>query len=98
MAISSAFKAGAVLSMALAASAVPTVTVVPLDNSCTSWPLWDASTGIAGPWLVEVNSTGTDIDGHSDTSVSGFRAQDGKAQGYVRNHQFHTHALKLIGS
>jgi hypothetical protein len=84
--------------MALAsfATAAPSVTAVPLNNSCSSYPQYDASTGQAGPWLIEVNATGSAIDGYGDTSLDGIRAIDQKPQGYVRGCKFWTRMQKLI--
>jgi hypothetical protein len=59
-------------------SALPNVTVVPLENTCASYPIYDKSTGIAGPWVALPDSTGTSIDRMKvipifATAVGGFR-------------------------
>lgn len=41
------------------------VTVQPLGAGCASYPDYDESTGLAGPWPAVVDAPGTDIDGFS---------------------------------
>lgn len=85
MSLSSALTTGAILGMTLASlvNAVPSVTVVPLDSSCSTYPGYDASTGLSETLLVSVNSSGSDIDGHYQVSLTGYRAA-GVILGYVR--------------
>ncbi|KAF2801773.1 uncharacterized protein BDZ99DRAFT_512829 [Mytilinidion resinicola] len=53
-----------------AAHAVPAVTVSALPAGCSSYPGYDADTGVAGPWVLQTVSTdNTAIEGFSDTSV-----------------------------
>ncbi|KAI9731788.1 MAG: hypothetical protein M1834_004577 [Cirrosporium novae-zelandiae] len=52
-----------------AAVAVPNVTVVPATGGCSAYPDWDASTQIAGPWILRVSqSDNNTIEGFGDTS------------------------------
>ncbi|KAI1810064.1 hypothetical protein GGS20DRAFT_569146 [Poronia punctata] len=59
------------IASASCAFATPSVTAVKLpSDDCSSWPGYDASTGIAGPWLVyAVNADNTTIEGFGDTSI-----------------------------
>jgi len=37
--------------------AIPNVTVVPAIGGCSAYPAYDASSGIAGPWTIILNSS-----------------------------------------
>ncbi|KAI1382740.1 uncharacterized protein F4822DRAFT_440813 [Hypoxylon trugodes] len=50
-------------------SAAPNVTVVPLGDSCASYPNYDNTTGIAGPLRVVADSTGKDLDGRKFSPI-----------------------------
>lgn len=48
---------------------IPDVTPVLLTDGCASFPDYDASTGIAGPWILQLNSCDNpDIEGFGDNS------------------------------
>ncbi|KAF1994195.1 hypothetical protein P154DRAFT_582025 [Amniculicola lignicola CBS 123094] len=49
--------------LALLPLAVYGVTIAPLPRSCSSYPGYNNATGIAGPWAVVADSTGSDFDG-----------------------------------
>lgn len=69
--------------LAIFASAAPNVTVIPLANSCASFPGYDDDTGIAAPLKVIADSTGESIDGY--TFVPKYAtAVGGGAWGFVR--------------
>ncbi|KAF2193123.1 hypothetical protein K469DRAFT_735140 [Zopfia rhizophila CBS 207.26] len=52
------------------ALALPEVTVKPLPDGCSSYPLYHEDSGIAGPWLIQAVSTeNTAIEGYTDTDV-----------------------------
>jgi len=47
--------------------AVPNVTVVPATGGCSAYPAYDESTGIAGPWTIQVNQCdNSTIEGYGD--------------------------------
>lgn len=65
------------------ASAAPNVTVVPLVNTCASFPAYNDDTGIAAPLKVIADATGKSIDGY--TFVPKYAtAVGGGAWGFVR--------------
>lgn len=50
-------------------NAIPAVIPIPLAESCSSYPLYDPSTGIAGPWTVKLNNCeNSAIEGFGDNS------------------------------
>jgi hypothetical protein len=63
--------AGLLASLPVALCALPDdVTVVPLPEACSSYPLYDADTDTAGPWTIKTsNSENPAIEGFSDTDV-----------------------------
>lgn len=76
----------------LAAVQACTVTPVEVPGGCASLPSYDSSTGIAGPWVVEVNqcvnTTATDnacsIEGFGSEAVYFLQQGDTSVQrGYV---------------
>lgn len=68
--------------------AFPTVTPVALAGGCASYPEYDASTGIAGPWIIQLNSCeNSTIEGFGDNSQLIRRNGDtGIHEGRVCNH------------
>lgn len=59
------------------ASAIPTVTPVLLTGGCASYPSYDASTLVAGPWILQLNSCdNSTIEGFGDNSQLIRRAGD----------------------
>ncbi|KAI2776218.1 hypothetical protein F4815DRAFT_362588 [Daldinia loculata] len=60
------------LSVATAISAIPDVTVVPKELSCSNWPFFRQTSSVAGPFNIFADSTGKDIDGYkaSYTTIS----------------------------
>lgn len=76
--------------------ALPDVTVKELPASCSSYPLYDASTGNAGPWILQVTSSDNPaIESFGDTYVYSIKynpATDRKPTlrwGYVSYDTFH---------
>ncbi|KAF1976574.1 hypothetical protein BU23DRAFT_30026 [Bimuria novae-zelandiae CBS 107.79] len=64
-------------------SALPPVEIELLAPTCSSYPSYNATTNIAGPWKVVADSTGTSIDGGGASIVS--FTNDGKDRyGFVR--------------
>ncbi|KAI1799627.1 hypothetical protein F4811DRAFT_90124 [Daldinia bambusicola] len=55
------------LSVAVAVSAIPDVTVVPKENKCSNWPFFRQMSSVAGPWNIFAESTGKEIDGYKAT-------------------------------
>jgi hypothetical protein len=56
----------AILIAALLMSSVlslPNITVVPLPNTCASYPGYDNTTDQAGPWIPIAESPGNTVDG-----------------------------------
>ena len=65
-------------------TALPNITVQPLEVSCASYPGYDESAGTAGPWTAVVaDSTGTDVEGFGLQPVFAFAAGGG-SWGFVR--------------
>ncbi|KAI8626638.1 hypothetical protein F5Y19DRAFT_478290 [Xylariaceae sp. FL1651] len=87
------------LTAAAAVSAIPEVTVVPKENTCSNWPFFRQTASIAGPFSIFADSTGTAIDGNrgsyvtiSDPSIATGRAviasQPGAAASQVQCQAF----------
>lgn len=56
--------------LASAFAALPDVTIKELPASCSSYPGYNADTGIAGPWTLQVvSSENPAIEGFGDTDV-----------------------------
>ncbi|KAI0385687.1 hypothetical protein F5Y04DRAFT_244456 [Hypomontagnella monticulosa] len=55
---------------ASAVSAIPDITVVPKENSCSNWPFFRQMSSVAGPFSIFADSTGTEIDGNKATYVN----------------------------
>ncbi|KAF2133098.1 hypothetical protein P153DRAFT_381541 [Dothidotthia symphoricarpi CBS 119687] len=70
-----------VLSLLSPTLAAPNVTVVPVSGNsadCTVYPGYNATSGIAGPWLLEATSTGNPaLDGFKNTIYSEGSGRDG---------------------
>lgn len=55
--------------LATVAQTIPTVTPVLLTGGCGAYPSYDASTLIAGPWILQLNSCdNSTIEGYGDNS------------------------------
>jgi hypothetical protein len=77
------------------ALAIPDVTPVALTGGCSAYPDYDASTQIAGPWILQLNSCDNPaIEGFGDNSQLIRRAGDtGIHKGRVRSSPFIAQAL-----
>lgn len=50
--------------------ALPNITARALPADCSSYPLYDQDSGIAGPWILNLaNSDNADIEGWGDSDV-----------------------------
>ncbi|KAI1098436.1 hypothetical protein F4804DRAFT_125571 [Jackrogersella minutella] len=58
------------LSVAAAVRALPNITVVPKELSCSNWPFFRQTNSVAGPFAIFADSTGTDIDGNKATYIT----------------------------
>lgn len=71
------------LSLSHFAAALPPLTLEPLSPSCSSYPSYNPTTQIAGPWPLLSASTGTPIE-NATASIVSF-TNDGKDRyGFVR--------------
>lgn len=59
----------------LAAVQACTVTPVEVTGGCTSLPSYDPSSGIAGPWVVEVNQCVNTMATDNACSIEGFGSE-----------------------
>ncbi|KAI5859605.1 hypothetical protein GGS23DRAFT_314984 [Durotheca rogersii] len=69
----------ALVTLAVAATvrALPEITPIVRENTCSNWPFYRQFSSVAGPWTLFASSTGTDIDNNkasyvtfSDTSLA----------------------------
>lgn len=67
---SSLLSAAALVGILPSALALPNVTAKALPADCSSYPLYNADTGIAGPWILNLaSSDNADIAGWGDSNV-----------------------------
>jgi hypothetical protein len=66
------------------ALAVSNVTVTRLTEGCASYPGYNTTTGIAGPWLARADSTGSTALNGLQLSVSSFTNDGVDRFGFVR--------------
>lgn len=59
------------LSLVALAQAVPNVTPVLAQGGCSVYPSYDASTGIAGPWIIQVDQC-TNTTSSQPCSINGY--------------------------
>ncbi|KAL1967824.1 hypothetical protein VTN77DRAFT_2513 [Rasamsonia byssochlamydoides] len=79
------------LSLVALARAVPNVTAVLAQGGCSVYPDYDASTGIAGPWIIQVDqctnmttSQPCSINGYGDSvEVRRLAGDTGIHEGYI---------------
>lgn len=79
------------LSLVALARAVPAVTPVLAQGGCSVYPAYDASTGIAGPWTIQVDqcsntttSQPCSMNGYGDNvQVRRLAGDTGIHEGYV---------------
>lgn len=59
--------------------ALAEVTATSLGSGCEAYPGYDASTGVAGPWTIQLSGAeNTAIDGFSDVSRYSIAINNGK--------------------
>ncbi|KAI1205288.1 uncharacterized protein F4807DRAFT_443469 [Annulohypoxylon truncatum] len=59
------------LSAATAATALPNITVVPKELTCSNWPFFHQQSSVAGPFTIFADSTGNaDLDGNKATYIT----------------------------
>jgi hypothetical protein len=62
-----------------AVSALRDVVATSRGSGCEVWPNYDAATGVAGPWLIQLSEAeNTGIDGFGDTDRYSIGYNNGK--------------------
>jgi hypothetical protein len=61
------------LALLIPALAVPNVTTIPLTDGCSSFPLYDITTHIAGPWTIGLSSSDNPAIENYGSTVESFR-------------------------
>jgi hypothetical protein len=86
---------GIILVISSIATALPTVTVNPLENDCSSYPSYNPTTKTAGPWEVIADSTNTSFDGFN-VSAETFTNNGIDQFGFVRRKTSKHSQLKMM--